>query len=68
MKAFGKGVLLVLAVVVLTGVASGVALAAEKIGVIDPQRIMFNHPKFEETQKKIQQVVESKQDEAKMAI
>lgn len=68
MKAFGKGVLLLLAVVVFTGVASGMALATEKIGVIDPQKIMFNHPKFEETQKKIQQIVEAKQNEAKMAI
>lgn len=46
----------------------GVAFAEEKIGIIDPQQVLLNHPKFQDTQKRIQQVIQSKQNEAKMAI
>ncbi|WP_198468727.1 OmpH family outer membrane protein [Acetomicrobium sp. S15 = DSM 107314] len=46
----------------------GAAFAEEKIGVLDPQEVLLNHPKFQDTQKQIQQVVQSKQNEAKMAI
>ncbi|MFA6641437.1 MAG: OmpH family outer membrane protein, partial [Thermovirgaceae bacterium] len=47
---------------------SGIALAQEKIGVIDPQKVLFQHPKFEQAQKQIKTVVEKKQAEAKDAI
>ncbi len=46
----------------------GIAAAEEKIGVIDPQKVLFQHPKFEQTQKQIKTVVEKKQTEAKTAM
>ncbi len=55
------GVLVVMAV-------SSAALAEEKIGVIEPQKILFQHPKFEQVTKRVQAVLESKQNEAKTAI
>ncbi|MDT8283928.1 MAG: OmpH family outer membrane protein [Thermovirgaceae bacterium] len=54
----------VLVVVVLAGLAA----AAESIGVIDPQKVLFQHPKFEQAQKQIKAVVEKKQAEAKAAM
>ncbi len=54
----------VLVVVVLAGLAT----AAESIGVIDPQKVLFQHPKFEQAQKQIKAVVEKKQAEAKAAM
>lgn len=54
----------VLVVVVLAGLAA----AAETIGVIDPQKVLFQHPKFEQVQKQIKAVVEKKQAEAKAAM
>lgn len=56
-----------LSALVLTAL-SGIALAQEKIGVIDPQKVLFQHPKFEQAQKQIKTVVEKKQAEAKDAI
>jgi outer membrane protein len=47
---------------------SSVAVAAEKIGVIEPQKILFQHPKFEQVTKRVQAVLDSKQNEAKSAI
>lgn len=63
-----KAVLLaVLSAFILTIVA-GVALAEEKIGVIEPQKVLFQHPKMAQVQKQVQAVVQKKQDEAKAAI
>ena len=46
-----------------------VAVSAESmIGVINPQAILANHPKFRDTQMLIQKAVEQKQNEAKLAI
>ena len=56
-----------LSVLVLTAL-SGIAMAEEKIGVIDPQKVLFQHPKFEQAQRQIKTVVEKKQAEAKDAI
>ena len=47
---------------------AGAALAEEKVAIIDPQKVMFQHPKFEQTQKQIKTVMEKKQNEAKAAI
>lgn len=47
---------------------AGVALANEKVAVINPQQVMFQHPKFEQTQKQIKAVMDKKQNEAKAAI
>jgi outer membrane protein len=56
-----------LSVLVLTAL-SGIAMAQEKIGVIDPQKVLFQHPKFEQAQRQIKTVVDKKQAEAKDAI
>jgi len=57
----------VLSAFILTMVA-GVALADEKIGVIEPQKVLFQHPKMAQVQKQVQAVVQKKQAEAKTAI
>lgn len=54
--------------VFLIAVLAGIAAAQEKVGVIDPQRVLFQHPKFQEVQQRIKSVVEKKQQEAKSAI
>ena len=54
--------------VLLVATASGVAAAQEKVGVIDPQKVLFQHPKFQEVQRQIKSVVDKKQQEAKTAI
>ena len=38
------------------------------MGCVDPQKIMFQHPKFEQIQKQIRDVTNKKQEEAKAAI
>ncbi|HDQ92920.1 MAG TPA: OmpH family outer membrane protein [Synergistetes bacterium] len=58
---------LILGVLLVTALA-GLAAAEEKIGVIDPQKVLFQHPKFEQAQKQIKSVVEKKQTEAKDAM
>lgn len=47
---------------------TGAAVAAEKIAIIDPQKVLFNHPKFQDTQKQIQSMMDKKQQETKMAM
>lgn len=59
--------LAVLSACVLAAFA-GVAFAEEKIGVIDAQKVMAQHPKMAEVSKQIQAVVQKKQAEAKAAI
>jgi outer membrane protein len=54
--------------VLLVATASGVAAAQEKVGVIDPQKVLFQHPKFQEVQRQIKSVVDKKQQEARTAI
>jgi outer membrane protein len=54
--------------VLLSFLGTGVALAAEKIGVIEPQKILFQHPKFAATQQRVKSVLTAKQNEAKIAI
>lgn len=63
-----KSVRLVALGVLFALVFSSVAVAAEKIGVIEPQKILFQHPKFEQVTKRVQAVLDSKQNEAKSAI
>lgn len=67
-----KRILGVLALALFVGTAvAGVALAAEaeeKVGGIDPQKVLFQHPKYEQTMKQIKNIADKKQDEAKVAI
>ncbi|MGI6784839.1 MAG: OmpH family outer membrane protein [Aminivibrio sp.] len=59
--------LLSLAVIVI--LASPLAgLANEKIGVIDPQKIIFQHPRFEAVTKQLQQISKTKENEMKLAV
>jgi outer membrane protein len=47
----------------------GIASAAEeKVGGIDPQKVLFQHPKYESTLKQIKDIADKKQEEAKTAI
>jgi outer membrane protein len=40
----------------------------EKVGGIDPQRVLFQHPKYEQTINQIKNIADQKQNEAKLAI
>jgi len=48
--------------------AVGVAAAQDVIGCVSPQKIMFQHPKFQQVQKQIKDMSDSKQRETKAAI
>lgn len=63
-----KLILLAVLSVFSLAIASGVALAAEKIGVIEPQTVLSQHPKMAQVRKQIQEMVQKKQEEAKAAI
>jgi outer membrane protein len=47
---------------------AGVALAEEKVGVVDPQKVLSQHPKMAQVSKQVQAIVQKKQAEAKSAI
>jgi outer membrane protein len=58
-----------LSAAVLLLLLSPIARAAdEKIGVIDPQKIIFQHPKFEAVTKQLQQISKTKENEMKLAV
>jgi outer membrane protein len=42
--------------------------AEEKVGGIDPQKVLFQHPLYEQTLRQIKTIVDKKQQEAKTAI
>ncbi len=48
--------------------AAGFAAAEEKIGVIDSQKIVFQHPGFEAVTKQLQSISATKENEMKMAV
>ncbi|MCE5201273.1 MAG: OmpH family outer membrane protein [Synergistaceae bacterium] len=48
--------------------AAGAAFAQDVIGCVSPQKIMFQHPKFQQVQKQIKDMADSKQKETKAAI
>ena len=59
----------VAAIAVLGVLAFGsLASAEEKIGVIDSQKIVFQHPKFEGITKQMQQISKAKETEMKTAV
>lgn len=47
---------------------SSAAMAEEKIGVIDSQKIVFQHPKFEAVTKQLQTISKTKENEMKLAV
>ena len=59
----------VVAIAVLGVLVFGsLASAEEKIGVIDSQKIVFQHPKFEGITKQMQQISKTKETEMKTAV
>ncbi|MDR3281178.1 MAG: OmpH family outer membrane protein [Synergistaceae bacterium] len=59
------------AVVVFAGIMACTAASAaeeEKVGGIDPQKVLFQHPKYEQILKQIKNIADQKQNEAKIAI
>ena len=59
----------VVAIAVLGVLAFGsLASADEKVGVIDSQKIVFQHPKFEGITKQMQQISKMKETEMKTAV
>ena len=63
-----KIVISLFAVLFFSLLVSGAAFAQDVMGCVDPQKIMFQHPKFEEVQKQIRDGTNKKQEEAKAAI
>ncbi|MDR3322347.1 MAG: OmpH family outer membrane protein [Synergistaceae bacterium] len=67
-----RKLLWVLMATLFMGVAAvSVAAAAEadeKVGGIDPQKVLFQHPKYEQTLEQIRSIANKKQDEAKEKI
>ncbi|MDR2779623.1 MAG: OmpH family outer membrane protein [Synergistaceae bacterium] len=59
-------------VVALTAVSLGCAIASaaddERVGGIDPQKVLFQHPKYDQTLKQIKNIADQKQNEAKVQI
>ncbi len=52
----------------LTLVLAGVAAADEKIGVADMQKVLANHPRYEQVSKRIEAVYRAKEQELKTAL
>lgn len=63
-----KLVIVMVLALAISALAAGAALAADVMGCVSPQKIMFQHPKFAQVQKQIKEMTEKKQKEAKAAI
>jgi outer membrane protein len=64
-----KFVGMMLFVVVACVSFASIAMAAEeRVGGIDPQKVLFQHPKYEQTLQQIKNIADRKQNEAKVAI
>ena len=44
------------------------AMAQDKVGYVDPQKILVSHPKYEATQKQLDQFAKKKADATKIAV
>ncbi len=65
----GKRIGILLSLAVLLVLSSAVlASANDKIGVIDSQKIIFQHPRFEAVTKQLQQISKQKENEMKLAV
>ncbi len=65
---FVRRSVLLCTLVLLVLVFSSAAFANEKIGVIDSQKIIFQHPKFEGVTKQLQTISKTKENEMKLAV
>ena len=63
-----KTVLFTVLVGFILSMGAGIALAEEKIGVVEPQKVLSQHPKMAQVSKQVQAIVQKKQAEAKSAI
>ncbi len=63
-----KTVLFTVLVGFILSMVAGIALAEEKIGVVEPQKVLSQHPKMAQVSKQVQAIVQKKQAEAKSAI
>ena len=63
-----KFVLVMVIAAVMSCLVAGSAFAADVMGCVSPQKVMFQHPKFAQVQKQIKDMTEKKQKEAKDAI
>lgn len=52
----------------ILAMAAGVAVAEEKIGVVEAQKVLSEHPKMAQVRKQVESIVQKKQNEAKIAI
>lgn len=68
MVSMKKAVLFPVLVGFILSMAAGIALAEEKIGVLEPQKVLSQHPKMAQVSKQVQVIVQKKQAEAKSAI
>ena len=55
-------------VMVTWACAAAFAAEEERVGGIDPQKVLFQHPKYEQTLRQIKNIADQKQNEAKVAI
>lgn len=59
---------LFIALFAVTFFISAAMAAEERVGGIDPQKVLFQHPKYEQTLQQIKNIADKKQNEAKVAI
>jgi len=68
----GKKRFLLMGVLVLVAVmwmsVSAFAAEEERVGGIDPQSVLFQHPKYEQILRQIRNIADQKQNEARVAI
>ncbi|MDR1650738.1 MAG: OmpH family outer membrane protein [Synergistaceae bacterium] len=64
-----KKIVLLAAIAVFAGMSASTsawaAAAEERVGAIDPQRVLFQHPKYEQTLNQIKNIADQKQVAAK---
>lgn len=63
----GKAIKIFACVAALTVFAAGSAFAQDVIGCIDPNQVLFQHPKFEQVQNQLKDILSKKEQEAKTA-
>lgn len=56
---------LILAMMIIHFSAMGLLAAEDKVGFIDPHKVLSSHPKYEALQKQLDEFVQKKSDEAK---
>lgn len=68
MVSLKKAVKIFAGVAALTVFAAGSAFAQDVIGCIDSNQVLFQHPKFEQVQTQVKDILNKKEQEARTAI